>query len=410
MSVESVQNIFEGSSMMMRFVLTFSIVLLAPRLFQKMKLPGVLGLIAAGIIFGPKGLHLLKENGAVLMAFAFLGKLLLLFFSGLDIELDVLKRNFTKSITLAMFSFLIPGLAGFVLGLVFDFGWMSSFMIAILFSSHSVDISYPIVYKLGIAREEPVAVTIGATAITDIASLILFAICLPIHTSGFSVGPFLLQVLYIVVFIPVIIFGFSWLGNVVFKKLKEDPSEQMIFLLLVVGLSAGVAELVNVEPIVGAFLAGLAVSRTLPDIGVRKQIDVLGNTLFIPAFFVSLGILIDPVIIWQTIKDHFTLVVSIILTVTLTKVLAGWLAGKRFDYSTNARAIMGALMTPQVSSTLAVALVAYESVNAEGVRLINESVLNGVLVLMSVSAVVGTVAVGIIGKHLKAEQKVDLEV
>lgn len=401
----ALQDFFEGASLMMRFVFTFSILLLAPRLFQKLRLPGVLGLIAAGIVFGPQGLHLFKENGQVLMAFAFLGKLLLLFFSGLDIELQVLKRNLKKSLTLALLSFMIPALAGFVLGLVFNFGLMSSFMIAILFSSHSVDISYPILSKLGITKQEPVAVTIGATAITDIASLILFAICLPIHMSGFSFGPFILQVIYIAVFIPAMIYGFSWLGNTVFKKLKEDPSEQMMFLLLVVGLSAGVAEMVNIEPIVGAFLAGLAVSRTLPDIGVRHQIDVLGNSLFIPAFFVSLGILIDPEIIIRTLHEDLALVIAIIITVIVTKLLAGWLAGKRFDYSFNAKALMGALMTPQVSSTLAVALVAYESVNTEGVRLINEAVLNGVLVLMTVSAVVGTVAVGVIGKRLTGEEK-----
>ncbi len=404
---ESLQGFFEGASMMMRFVFSFSILLLAPRLFLKLRLPGVLGLIAAGIAFGPKGLHLFKENGQVLMTFAFLGKLLLLFFSGLDIELDVLKRNLKKSLMLALFSFLIPAMGGLVLGLVFHFGWMSSFMIAILFSSHSVDISYPILYKLGIAKEEPVSVTIGATAITDIASLILFAICLPIHMTGFSFGPFMLQVFYIAAFIPAVIFGFSWLGKTVFKRLKEDPAEQMIFLLMVVGIAAGMAERVNVDPIVGSFLAGLAVSRTLPDMGVRHQIDVLGNSLFIPTFFVSLGILIDPDIIFRTLREDFVLVIAIILTVILTKVLAGWLAGKRFNYSTNARALIGALMTPQVSSTLAVALVAYESVNAEGVRLINESVLNGILVLMSVSAIVGTIRVGIIGKRLKAEAKIN---
>jgi len=404
---EALQEFFEESSMMVRFVFSFSLLLLAPRLFQKLRLPGVLGLIAAGVAFGPQGLHLFKENGQVLMAFAFLGKLLLLFFSGLDIELDVLRRNLKKSLTLALFSFMIPAMAGFALGLVFNFGWMSSFMIAILFSSHSVDISYPILYKLGIAKEEPVSVTIGATAITDIASLILFAICLPIHMTGFSFGPFILQAFYIAAFVPVVIFGFSWLGKTVFKRLKEDPAEQMIFLLMVVGLSAGMAERVNVDPIVGSFLAGLAVSRTLPDVGVRHQIDVLGNSLFIPAFFVSLGILIDPEIIFRTLREDFVLVIAIILTVILTKLLAGWLAGKRFDYSLNAKALIGALMTPQVSSTLAVALVAYESVNADGVRLINASVLNSILVLMTVSAIVGTVSVGVIGKRLKREEKIN---
>jgi len=404
MTLDIIREIFEDASPMMRLVVALALILLAPRLFQKFKLPGVLGLIFVGLIFGPHGFHLFKENGQVLILFALLGKLLLLFFSGLDIELDVLRKNLKKSMTLAAFSFILPATGGFLLGIMFDYGFMTSLMIAVLFSSHSVDISYPILSKLGLTKEEPVAVTIGATAITDIASLILFAICLPIHTTGFYVGPFLLQLLFIVGFIPLIIYGFSWLGKTVFKRLGEDAAEQMIFLLLVVGSAAGVAELVNVEPIVGAFLAGIAVSRTLPDKGVRSQIDMLGNTLFIPSFFISLGILINPIIVIQTIQNHLALVFAIVFTVIVTKILAAWLAGTRFNYSTLQRAIMGSLITPQVSSTLAVALVAYESTNATGERLIDEAILNSILVLMVVSAVAGTVATEFIGKRIAKEK------
>lgn len=401
----TIREIFEGASPMIRFVVVLALILLAPRLFQKFKLPGVLGLIFVGVMFGPNGLHLFEENGKVLALFALLGKLLLLFFSGLDIELEVLKKNLKKSIILAVFSFMIPAAAGFLLGVIFDYSFMTSLMIAVLFSSHSVDISYPILSKLGLTKEEPVAVTIGATAITDIASLILFAICLPIHTTGFSTGPFILQLLFIAGFIPFIIIGFTWLGNKVFKHLREDAAEQMIFLLLIVGTSAGVAELVNVEPIVGAFLAGLAVSSTLPDLGVRSQIDTLGNTLFIPAFFISLGILIDPAIVLQTIQHHFMLVLAIIVTVIGTKISAAWLAGKKFNYPLLERLLMGSLITPQVSSTLAVALVAYESFNAAGERLIDGAILNSILVLMVVSAVAGTVATEFIGGRIVKGQK-----
>lgn len=405
MVIEMVRDFFDESSPMVRLVVALSLILLAPRLFQKFKLPGILGLIFAGLVFGPNGLHLFKENGQILILFATLGKLLLLFFSGLDIELDVLKKNLKKSIVLATFSFVIPAVAGFALGLIFDYGLMTSMMIAVLFSSHSVDISYPILTKLGLSKDEPVAVTIGATAITDIASLILFAICLPIHTTGFSVGPFLLQIIYILGFIPVIIFGFSWLGKKVFRHLTEDVAEQMIFLLLVVGFSAGVAELVNVEPIVGAFLAGLAVSRTLPDSGVRVQMDILGNILFIPSFFISLGILIDPIIVIETIRDHSMLVIAIVITILTTKLLAAWLAGNKFSYTSLEKILIGALMTPQVSSTLAVALVAYESLNSTGERLIDGAILNSFLVLMVVSAVAGTVATEFIGKRIMEGRK-----
>jgi Kef-type K+ transport system membrane component KefB len=394
------RDFFDDTSPMIRLVVVLALILLVPRLFQKFRLPGVLGLISVGLVFGPNGFHLFKENGQVLMLFALLGKLLLLFFSGLDIEFEVLRKNLKKSILLAAFSFTLPATAGFLLGVIFDYSYMTSLMIAVLFSSHSVDISYPILSKLGLTKEEPVTVTIGATAITDIASLILFAILLPIHTTGFSVGPFALQLVFIAGFIPAIIIGFTWLGKNVFKHLGEDAAEQMIFLLLVVGASAGVAEWVDVEPIVGAFLAGLAVSTTLPDKGVRSQIDILGNTLFIPAFFISLGILIDPAIVIKTIQNHFMLVLGITLTVIVTKVSAAWLAGSTFKYSVPQRILMGSLTTPQVSSTLAVALVAYESMNAAGERLVDEAILNSVLVLMVVSAVVGTVATEFIGKRI----------
>lgn len=384
---------------MMRFVIVFTLILLAPRIFEKLKLPGVLALIFVGVLFGPNGMHLFKENGPALVIFAMLGKLLLLFFSGLDIEISVLKKNLRKSLRLAALSFTIPALGGIVLGLLFDYSFLTSLMIAVLFSSHSI-IAYPILARLGLTKYEPVSVTVGATAITDISSLVLFAICLPIHTTGFSVGPFLLQVIYIVGFIPAIIFGFQWLGKTVFKRLGQDPAEQMIFLLLVVGISAQVAELVNVEPIVGAFLAGLAVSTTLPNVGVRTQLDTLGNTLFIPSFFISLGILIDPIVVIQTIQEHFALVATVVLVLLISKLLAAWLAGKKIGYTFNDRVLMGSLTIPQVSSTLAVALVAYESMNAEGVRLIDEPLLNSILVLMVVSAVTGTILTEWIAKRL----------
>ncbi len=401
--LSELQNFFEESSMMMRLVMSFSLVLLAPRLFQKIKLPGVLALILVGVLFGPRGFHLFKENGQMLIVFALLGKLLLLFFSGLDIDLEILKKNLKKCLLLAAYSFFLPGMAGILIGLIFGYPLLSCFMIGILFSSQSI-IAYPILSNLGLAKHESVMVTVGATAITDIVSLILLAICLPIHSEGFSVGPFFLQLVYIIIFIPGIIYGFKWLGKTIFKHLGEDPAEQMIFLLLVIGSSASVAELVNIDPIVGAFLAGLAVSTTLPNTSVRVTLDILGNTFFIPAFFISLGILIDPLVVWQTIRDHFLLVFLIVVGVILTKMLAAWLAGKNFHLPKNERFFVGSLIAPQVSSTLAVALVAFESINASGVRLIDESLFNSVLVLMVVSAIVGTLATEITGRKLVAVQ------
>lgn len=402
--LDTIRDFFENSSIMTRLIFSFSLVLLLPRLFEKIKLPGVLALIFAGTLFGPNGFHLFKTNGEVLIIFSSIGKLLLLFFSGLDIEMDVLKKNLKKSIRLAILSFTLPALSGIIIGLIFGYPLMTALMIGVLFSSHSI-IVYPILSKLGLTKSEPVSVTIGATAITDIFSLVFFAICLPIHASGFSFGPFMLQLFFIVGFIPAIIFGLKWLGHIAFKNLGEDPSQQMIFLLVVIGISAGSAELVNIEPIVGAFLAGLAVSTTLPNASVRIQLDTLGNVLFIPAFFISLGVLIDPLIIIKTIREHLWLVVSIIVSIFATKFLAAWLTGIKFGYTKIQRIFVGSLMTPQVSSTLAVALVAYETMNGLGERLIDEAILNSILVLMVVSSFVGSITTEQVGIRMVENSK-----
>lgn len=388
--LESIQQFFEEASIMVRFIFVFGLVLLAPKIFQRLKLPGVLALIFIGVLFGPQGLHLFRQDGEVLMIFAVLGKLLLLFFSGMDIELDVLKKNITKSLRLAIFSFVLPCAGGFTLGLIFGYSLMTSLMIGILLSSHSI-IAYPILVKLGLSRIEPVSVTIGATAITDIASLILFAICLPVFTSGFQWGQFGLQLFFIGAFIPAIIFSFRWLSKKVFKNLGDDPAEQMMFLLLTVGIAAEGADLVNMDPIIGAFLAGLAVSSTLPDKGIRTQLDTLGNTLFVPAFFISLGVIIDPATVLNTVRGDFLLVAAVSLVLLGSKLLAARLAGKQLRYNSTSVWLIGSLTIPQVSSTLAVALVAYESVNEAGERLIDSALLNSILVLMVVTALVGTI-------------------
>lgn len=388
--IDDVQLAFDGLSPLVRFALAFGLVLLAPRIFERFRLPGVLALIAIGVAFGPRGLHLFRENGEVLMIFAILGKLLLLFFSGLDIEIDDLKKNIRKSLLLAGFSFSLPLIGGIALGFAFDYGFLSSLMIGILFSSHSV-IAYPIMINAGVAKREAVAVTVGATAITDIASLIMFAICLPIHTTGFVWSAFFIQLIFIVAFIPGVIISFRWLGNNVFKRLGDDPAQQLIFLLLVVILAAQGAELVNMDSIVGAFLAGLAVSSTLPNKGIRGQLETLGNTLFIPAFFISLGVLIDPNTVLQTVREHLGLVVGVSGTLVVTKILAAQWAGAWLKYDGISKKLIGSLTIPQVSSTLAVALVAYESMNAAGERLIDSALLNSILVLMVVTSLLGTI-------------------
>jgi Kef-type K+ transport system membrane component KefB len=384
-----------------RFAIALIIFLLTPALCQRIRLPAVVGLLAAGVIFGPSGLHIAPKHSEVAHFFAEIGKLLLMFFAGLEIDISQFQRVRNRSLLFGLASFGLPIVMGAILGLCFGYSWLSAVLIGSVFASHTL-LGYPIVQRLGLVRNEAVTVTIGATIFTDIAALLVVAICLPIHMAGFSPSSFFLQLLALSIYIPVLLIVLSWAGHHIRTRWNLAKEGQLLLILLTVVVAAIGAEAIHLEGIIGAFLAGLAVNRAVHKTEGKEVLEFLGNTLFIPAFFVTIGFLIDVRVFVNIIASNLLLVGCFVATPIVAKWLAGAGTAKALGYTRDEGLIMWALALPQVAATLAVALTAYEAKNEEGARLIDEAILNSVLVLMVVTSVLGPILTEVFGKRLLA--------
>jgi Kef-type K+ transport system membrane component KefB len=380
--------------------------LIVPAFCRRIRLPGVVGLLAAGVALGPSGLSIAPKNSEVAHFFAEIGKLLLMFFAGLEIELAQFQRVRNRSLGFGMASFGLPLVMGVGVGLFFGYGFLSALLIGSVFASHTL-LGYPIVQRLGLVRNEAVTVTIGATIFTDIAALLVVAVCLPIHTAGFSLKDFSVQILELAVYIPVVLIVLSRAANVLMARVRAKKEGQLLVMLLIVVVAAIGAEAIHLEGIIGAFLAGLAANRAIEHSEGKEVLELLGNALFIPAFFVTIGFLIDVGVFVDTIVNNVGLVCGIVLTPIVAKLIAGVVTQKCFGYTRDEGLIMWALALPQVAATLAVALTAYGTKDSGGNRLIDEPVLNSVLVLVVVTSVLGPILTEVIGKRMAAPAATD---
>ncbi len=400
MSGEFVESLTQ-LPLMARFALGMAVILVVPALCQKARLPAVVGLLLAGVLFGPHGIRVSPKSNEVAQFFAEVGKLLLMFFAGLEIDLAMFRRTGARSLLFGAATFTLPLVGGCAVGLAFGYGWLGALLIGSLLASHTL-LGYPIVQRLGLSRDEAVSVTVGATIFTDVASLLILAVCVPIHVSGFSTSAFVLQIVQLALYVPLVIFGLGSLTAWVMPRVKTKEG-QFLVMLLVVAVAALGAEVIHLEGIIGSFLAGLALNRAVQESQAKHELEFLGNTLFIPIFFITVGFLIDLRVFVETIVGHLGLVVAVVLGLIVCKLVAALLSRQAFGYSRDQAMIMWSLSLPQVAATLAAALVAYEARNPQGQRLIDEPMLNSVIVLMVVTSILGPILTEQYGKRLAAD-------
>lgn len=327
------------------FVIIMAVIFLMPRFFEKMKLPGILGLFAAGALLGPNLLGILSPERELLKFLGTVGKLMVMFFAGLEIDVNQIGKTGKKSLVYGLTTFSIPLLTGAAVAYGFGYSWNSAVLVGSLLASHTL-IAFPILQKYNVVRREPVAVTIGATMFTDVAALMVLAVCVPMHVIGFSPKILAIRFIGLSLYIPAILFGASALARYVIPKIKKDDNLRTVFMLLVLSIAAVGAEAIHLEGIVGAFLCGLAVSELIHEGETHRKLEILGNTLFIPMFFIIVGCLIDPFAVLRMAGSHLGLVMSITGGLVLSKFIAAKLAGKLLNYSNRESKLMWSLSIP----------------------------------------------------------------
>ena len=369
-------------------IVSFTILLLTslivPPLFEKFKLPGLVGLLLAGVALGPHGLELLSPKTETIKLLSDIGKIYLMFIAGLEIDLAAFRRTRNHSLTFGLTTFTVPLITGTAIGLVFDFGPNAAILIGSLLASHTL-LAYPIVQRLGIVRNQGVTVTIGATIFTDIGALLVLAVCISIHQGEFSWWGLVIQLLALGVYSGVVLFGLDSLGKEYFRRTGNDEGNQFLFILLALFLAAVGAQMIQIENIVGAFLAGLAVNDVLGKSVVKEKVEFVGGVLFIPFFFIAIGLLIDVPVFTQTLFQDFGLVVAIVMGLCGSKFIAALIVKLIYGYTWDETLTMWSLSLPQVAATLAAAFVGLQA------GLLTEALFNSVIVLMLVTSTIGPI-------------------
>jgi Kef-type K+ transport system membrane component KefB len=373
-----------------KFAIVMAIIACAPALARRIRIPELVGLLAFGVLIGPYVLDIAPVNHPIVQFFGDLGRLLLMFTAGLEIEIDLFRKAQTRSIIFGVITTIVPQLLGTAYGLVFGYGIVPAIVIGSLLASHTL-LALPIVARLGILGLEPIVVAIGATLVSDTLSLVIFGICVSTYTTGFSTSGLALQIVEVAIFVPLILVGVSRAGAWILGKLSDHPEGYFVTMLGIMGLSGMLSDMINLPDIVGAFLAGLAVNAAVGEHPAKEKLDFFGRAFFIPIFFIVVGFLIVPAAVGQTIFNNFWLVAGMVISLVVGKAIAAWTAGHAFGYTRPAWLTMWALTLPQVAATLAATLVGYNTRNGAGERLLTGDIFNAVLVLLVVTSVLSTI-------------------
>jgi Kef-type K+ transport system membrane component KefB len=373
-----------------KFALGLILIATIPRLCRIVRIPPSVGLLLSGVIVGPYVLDIVGTQRPVAEFLAEIGKLLLMFFAGLEIDLTLFRRTRNRSIAFGLTTTVVPLLLGTAVGLAFDYAAVPAIVIGSLLASHTL-LGLTTLDRLGLKGLEPVTVTVGATVMSDTLSLVVFAICVSIFTTGFSASPVALLLAEIAGYIILVLFGLSRFAAYVLKRVENEEDAYFILMLCIMAIAGVLADAIQLPAIVGAFLAGLAVNASARDKPASAKLDFISKSLFIPIFFIVTGLLINPAVFVQEIIDDFLLVAGIVGALLVAKWIAAWAVGSVFGYSRDEQLTVWSLTLPQVAATLAATLVAHDTLDATGQRLLDDRMLNVVLVLVLVTAILGPV-------------------
>ena len=386
------------------FLIVLAIILFAPMLFNKLRIPNIIGMILAGILIGEHGFNLLARDSSFEL-FGNVGLYYIMFLAGLEINTANLKKNRNKTLVLGLLAFLIPIMLGFIINVSYlKYGIVTSLLLASMCASYTL-VSYPIVLRLGVSKQRSVSITVGATAITDTLTLMVLAVISGIFGGTTGELFWLWLIVKVLAVGAFIIYGFPRIARWFFRK-YDDTVVQFLFVLVLLFLAAGLMEVAGLEGILGAFLAGILFNRFIPGISpLKNHIEFVGNVLFIPYFLIGVGMLLDLKVIFG--HGNALKVALIMMSCALAgKWIACFLTQKIFGMRDTERRLMYGLSTAQAAATLAAALVGYNIIMPDGSRLFNEDILNGTVLLILVTCIVSSVITERTAKKMAVENVV----
>ena len=367
------------------FFLVLAIILFAPIILERLRIPHIIGMILAGVLLGEHGFNILARDSSFEL-FGQVGLYYIMFLAGLEMNMEDFKSIRGKATVLGLLAFIIPLGIGFWTNLhILGYTVITSVLLASMYASHTL-IAYPIVTRYGVNRQRSVSIAVGGTAVTDTLTLLVLAVIAGMYKDEASGMFWVWLVLKVVALSLVIMYTFPRIGRWFFRR-YSDNVVQYIFVMAMVFLGAGLMELVGMEGILGAFLVGLVLNRLIPHVSpLMNHLEFVGNALFIPYFLIGVGMLINVKILFGHVDSLKVAAVMIVVALS-GKWIAAWLTQKIYRMRAVERELMFGLSNAQAAATLAAVLVGYEIILPTGERLLNEDVLNGTILLILVTCV-----------------------
>ena len=361
-----------------------SIVLFAPLLFNKLRMPHIIGMILAGLLIGPNGLNILDHDDSFEL-FGEVGLFYIMFLASLEINMQEMKQAKGGALLMGLAVFAIPialGLLANIFILKYD-NLMTAILLASMYASYTL-ISYPIVARYGLSRLRCVNFVVGGTVITDTLTLFVLAIIVGMSRGEANVWFVLLMFVKLIAVGAIIIFLFPRIARYFFRN-YNDSVIQYIFVMMLLFLGAGLMKLAGMEGILGAFITGLVLNRLIPHSSpLMRRIDFVGNAIFIPFFLIGVGMMIDVSVLFK--GGNSLMVAGVMVATALTgKWIASFLVSKVYRMSSGERNLMFGLSTSQAAATLAAAIVGNK------IGLLNDDVLNGTILLILVTCIVSSI-------------------
>ena len=371
------------------FFLVLMIILFAPILLGRLRIPHIIGMILAGVAIGKYGFNILERDSSFEL-FGKVGIYYIMFLAGLEMDLENLKKNIGRALVFGALTFIIPFAIGMAVGMyVLNFSIGASLLLSCILASHTL-VAYPIVGRYGLSSKAAVSISIGGTMFALTVALFALAGVSGMFKGELDSSSWILFMLKCIVYCVFVFMVFPRFARWFFRT-YEDNVMQYIFVLSLVFLSAALAELAGLEGIFGAFLAGLVLNRLVPRVSpLMNRTEFVGNALFIPYFLIGVGMLINLGALfsgWNTIK----VVLVMVLVATFTKWLAAWLTQKIYHMSVAARQMMFGLSNAHAAGALAMVMVGTKIEIAPGEFLMNEDMLNGVVIMILISCIISSV-------------------
>ena len=365
------------------FLIVFATLLLGPVVLRRARLPGIIGLLLGGFVIGPHGLDLIGSGNNTIPDLGQLGLLYLMFVAGVELDLNLLRANRRSAIVFGLLTFLFPMTAGTVVGLSLGWEVEAAILLGSLLASHTL-ITYPTVREAGLASDPAVATAVGSTVLTDTLALVVLAGVAGSVAGGRSPIEVFAQVgVGLVVLIAFSLLVLPWLATLAFRWLGTERSVRYVVAITAFLSAATVAELFGIEGIVGAFFAGLALNRLVPNEGqLMDRIAFFGGAVFIPVFLVSVGLILNPSVMAQ--PKTLALAGLFLLACLGGKALATLVSTRLLGFSHPQGELLFSLSVAQAAATLAATVIGFQ------IGLFDSSVVNAVLVLIFVSVLTST--------------------